>query len=231
MTRPLIGITLDWQESGTFSKRPHYALRETYFHAVWAAGGVPVGLPLHAESVEACLAKVDGVVIPGGDYPTPSSWYKDPHNLTASHPRVEIDMLFITRALALDKPLLAICAGFQELAVAGGGHLYWKVSQSLQSPIDHRTGNPAARHSLKIAPGSLLARAVAAERIEVNSAHFEGVADTGGAVASAWADDGLVEAIEIPGKKFALGVQWHPERMGDDIPSRKLFEALTHAAE
>lgn len=230
--RPLIGITLDWQEQGSYSTRAHYALRQHYFDAVWAAGGLPVAIPLNPNAIGEYLARVGGLVIPGGDYPTPSSWYADPHNLVVSHPRVEVDMLFLNAALDADMPLLAICAGFQELTVAMGGKLHWRIAQKVKNPERHREiPLEKAAHALEIAEGSLLHRLVGKTRMDINSHHYEGLADPGRALVSGQAPDGVVEAIEVPGKRFALGVQWHPEMFtAEGCDDRKLFEGLVAAA-
>ncbi|HEX2859433.1 MAG TPA: gamma-glutamyl-gamma-aminobutyrate hydrolase family protein [Alphaproteobacteria bacterium] len=231
MKRPLIGITLDWQETGSFSKRPHYALRQAYFDAVWAAGGQPVGLPLQADGSNGYLKLVRGLVIPGGDYPTPSSWYEDPHKLEVNHPRVDVDMAFIKAALEMDLPLLAICAGYQELAIAMGGRLAWKITQTVENPLPHRKVSLDKRaHEVKLKKGTLLREIMGQATIETNSHHFEGVVKAGKAVVCGKAPDGIIEAIEVPGKKFAIGVQWHPEMYHEET-DRKLFEAFVKAAQ
>jgi putative glutamine amidotransferase len=231
MGRPLIGITLDWQQEGSFSRRPHYALRQAYFDAVWAAGGRPVGLPLQADGMNGYLKLVKGLVVPGGDYPTPSSWYEDPHNLVVDHPRVEVDMGFIQAALELDKPLLAICAGYQELAVAMGGKLAWRIAQTVKDPLPHRKISlDKCAHQVKVKKDTCLRHVMGQAVIETNSHHFEGVVKPGKAVVCGKAPDGIIEAIEVPGKKFAIGVQWHPEMYREET-DQKLFKAFIDAAQ
>ena len=212
-SRPLIGIVLDWQERGSFSPRPHYAVRDGYFSCVWQAGGMPVGLPLMEETLAETLARVDGVLIPGGDYPSPSRWYDDGHGLVDEHPRTILNETLIRELVARDMPLLGICAGHQELIAALGGKLHWKVSKSVPGAGEHREVDLAeTAHTVKVAEGTLLRKLVGAAEIKVNSHHNEaGKTLNGGLICSGVAPDGVIEAAELPGKKFVLGVQWHPE--------------------
>lgn len=229
--RPVIGILMDWQAKSSFSPRPHYAIRDGYFSAIWDAGGLPVGLPLLESAGNDYLNHVDGVVIPGGDYPSPSRWYGDNHGIKDEHPRSIVNEQMLRDLLLLDKPFLAICAGHQELAAATGGLLYWKVKESLPGAGNHRVDAlEATSHSVEVVPGTLLHRLVKAERFEVNSHHHEAVRSLGnGIVVSGRAPDGVIEAIEVPGKRFALGVQWHPE-FGLTEADHALFTGLVEAA-
>lgn len=223
---------MDWQEKGSFSPRPHYALRESYFKAVWAAGGLPVGIPLLEEAFEGgILDNVAGVVIPGGDYPSPGRWYGDAHGGSEEeHPRTVLNERVIVRLLAANKPLLAICAGHQELCAATGGLLWWRVKESVEGAMDHRGGDPnQVAHKIKVAPGSLLHALVKADEIGVNSHHHEAVRHVGeGLAVCGTAPDGVIEAIEVPGKTFALGVQWHPEFLLSE-GDRMIFQGFVEA--
>lgn len=229
--RPVIGILMDWQMKGSFSPRPHYAIRDSYFAAVWDAGGLPIGLPLIETSGTDYLCHVDGVVVPGGDYPSPSRWYGDAHGIADEHPRSVVNEQMMRDLLLLDKPFLAICAGHQELAAATGGLLYWRVKESLPGAGDHRGVDPTVPcHGVDVVPGTLLHKLVGTARIEVNSHHHEAVKTLGeGLVVSGKAPDGVIEAVEVPGKRFALGVQWHPE-FGLSEADHALFVGLVEAA-
>ena len=229
--RPVIGILMDWQVKGSFSPRPHYAIRDSYFAAIWDAGGLPIGLPLLETAGMDYLKHVDGVVVPGGDYPSPSRWYGDAHGITDEHPRSIVNEQLIRDLLLLDKPFLAICAGHQELAAATGGLLYWRVKESLKGAGNHRGLDPSVpTHSVNVVPGTLLHKLVKAESIEVNSHHHEAVRSLGdGVVVSGRAPDGVIEAVEVPGKRFALGVQWHPE-FGLSEADHALFVGLVEAS-
>lgn len=229
--RPVIGILMDWVEKGSFSPRAHYAIRESYFKAVWGAGGLPVGLPLLDEALADYLPGVQGVLIPGGDYPSPSRWYGDEHGIGDEHPRTIVNERLIRDLLALNMPLLAICAGHQELCAATGGLLWWRVAESVPGALNHRGGDPEKpTHDVKVAPGTLLHALVKSDVVSVNSHHHEAVRSVGeGVVVCGASPDGVIEAIEVPGKKFALGVQWHPEFLLSEA-DRMIFQGLVSAA-
>jgi putative glutamine amidotransferase len=229
--RPAIGIVLDWQATGSFSPRPHYAIRDSYFAAVYDAGGLPIGLPLLESAVGDYLSHVQGVVIPGGDYPSPSRWYADGHGIPDEHPRTVVNENLVREVLKTQIPLLAICAGHQELAAATGGLLHWRVSQAVPGATSHRSTSPVqVAHDVHITKGTLLHRLVGSDTIQVNSHHNEAVKSLGeGLVISGTAPDGVIEAIEVPNHPFALGVQWHPE-FGLTEADHALFTGLVAAA-
>jgi putative glutamine amidotransferase len=228
--KPTIGILMDWQAKGSFSARPYYAIRDSYFQAVWDAGGLPIGLPLLETSGTEYLQHVDGIVVPGGDYPSPSRWYGDGHGIPDEHPRTIVNEQMIRDMLLLDKPFLAVCAGIQEMAAATGGLLYWDVVKAREGSMDHRK-HPAEEfgHDVEVVAGTLLEKLVGAGPIQVNSRHNEAIRLLGdGVLVSGVAPDGVIEAIEIPGKRFALGVQWHPE-FGLSEADHALFVGLVEA--
>ncbi len=231
MMRPAIGIVLDWQATGSFSPRSHYAIRDSYFAAVYDAGGLPIGLPLLESAVTEYLPRIQGVVIPGGDYPSPSRWYADGHGIPDEHPRTVVNENLVRELLKTKIPLLAICAGHQELAAATGGLLHWRVAQAVPGATNHRSTSPTeVAHAVQVTPGTLLHRLVGAEVIHVNSHHNEAVKSLGaGVVVSGLAPDGVIEAIEVPAHPFALGVQWHPE-FGLTESDHALFIGLVAAA-
>ena len=232
---PLIGITLDYQESGSFSKRPHYAVRTAYFDAVAAAGGLPIGIPHLAQSLPDYLQRIDGLVVPGGGFATPEAWYVDPEEpkAYADSPRAAFDIAIIEGALAQDLPLLGICAGMQELACVKGGRMTRNVHKFHNTTVDHKNGRPDQfAHDVVVEKGSRLASIVGAGRLPVNTAHVEAIVSVPAPVkVTARSPDGVIEAIELPEHKFAIGVQWHPEFFLEEAsPHRALFEALVKAA-
>lgn len=229
--RPRIGIMMDWQAEGSFSPRPHYAIRESYFHAVWAMGGLPIGLPLLEAAQSELLATVQGIVVPGGDYPSPSRWYGDGHGIGDEHPRTVLNEALIRDLLARNMPFLGICAGMQELVAATGGLLHWRVAESVPNPAPHRSIPPTEiAHPVRVQVGTLLHRLTGQDAITVNSHHNEGVKTLGaGLQVAATAPDGLIEAVEVAGHPFALGVQWHPEFLLTEA-DRVVFEGLIAAA-
>jgi len=215
--RPIIGVTLDAEEPGGYSKLPWYALRKNYFSALAAAGALPVALPHHAELAEAYLDEIDGLLITGGAFDVDPSLYGggDTHpTVTLKAGRTDFELAVTRGALARDLPVLGICGGQQLLAVALGGTLIQHIPDSIQTSIEHEQPNPRDQpgHDIAIAPDTLLARIIGRPRMAVNSAHHQAVATPGhGALVNALAPDGVVEGVEHPGRRFALGVQWHPE--------------------
>jgi len=215
--RPIIGVTLDAEEPGGYSKLPWYALRQNYFSALAEAGALPFALPHHAGLADAYLDEIDGLMVTGGAFDVDPGLYGG----GAPHPTVILKAartafeLAVTRgALARDMPVLGICGGEQLLAVALGGTLIQHIPDSVPNALPHEQPNPRTEpgHGIAVAPGTLLARIVGRERMAVNSAHHQAVATPGeGAVVNARAPDGVVEGVEHAGYRFALGVQWHPE--------------------
>jgi putative glutamine amidotransferase len=139
--------------------------------------------------------------------------------------RDDLELALVEAAAAADLPLLGVCRGMQVMAVASGGAL----EQHLPDVVGHAGHCPApgqyGTHAVRLGEGSVL-RQVLGEQVDVPTYHHQGVRDHPGYVATAWADDGVVEAIEAPSARFRVGVQWHPE-VGSDP---RLFEALVRAA-
>lgn len=233
--RPLIGVLMDHAEEGSFSSRPHYALRVAYFEAIRTAGGLPVGLPYLADEIDAYLDRIDGLVIPGGFYPFPAAIYGRPAPADETvHPRHAFEAELTRAALDRDMPILGVCAGMQVLAAAEGALLVPSLRDEDDTLYDHLNGQPAEQttHPIRIEPGTLLHRIVGAERMAVNSAHNEALKTAPETlVVNARAPDGVVEGIELPAHHFALGVQWHPEFfLTEGDPNRRIFEALVTAS-
>jgi putative glutamine amidotransferase len=233
-SRPVIGVTLDAEEPGGYSKLPWYALRKNYFSAIAAAGGLPVALPHQAELAEAYLAEIDGLVVTGGAFDVdPALYGGGPAHptVTLKEGRTDFELAVTQGALARGIPVLGICGGQQLLAVALGGTLIQHIPDSIEAALEHEQPNPRDQpgHLIAIAPDTLLARIVGRERMAVNSAHHQAVASPGaGAVVNATAPDGVVEGVEHPGYRFALGVQWHPEYAVDPADPL-IFEAFVKA--
>jgi putative glutamine amidotransferase len=217
MKRPLIGVTLDAEPAGGWSRLPWYALRQNYFSAVVAAGGLPVALPHHPELAVDYLDAIDGLLVTGGAFDVdPALWGGGaPHpKVTLKPGRTDFELAATRAALGRDMPVLGICGGQQLLAVALGGTLIQHIPDEVPGALAHEQPNPRTEpgHEVAVTAGTLLARIVGGSRMAVNSAHHQAVATPGaGAVVNAVAPDGVVEGIEHPGHRFALGVQWHPE--------------------
>lgn len=216
-TRPVIGVTLDCEPAGGWSKLPWYAIRQNYFSALIEAGALPVGLPHHPEIAADYLATLDGLLITGGAFDVdPALWGEEPVHpkVTLKPGRTDFELAAARAALARDMPVLGICGGQQLLAVAFGGTLIQHIPDAVPDALPHEQPNPRTEpgHEVAIAGDTLLARITGRARMAVNSAHHQAVAAPGaGAVVNARAPDGVVEGVEHPGHRFALGVQWHPE--------------------
>ncbi len=237
MTRPLIGLTLDCEPAGGWSRLPWYALRQNYFSAVVEAGGLPVALPHEPALALDYLGRLDGLLVTGGAFDVdPALWGNEAlHPKAALKPgRTDFEVAATRAALAKDMPVLGICGGQQLLAVALGGTLIQHIPDEAPSAIAHEQPNPRTEpgHEIRVEPGTLLARVTGAARMAVNSAHHQAVrAVPDGVVVNARAPDGLVEGIESVRHRWALGVQWHPEYAvdrADPLILRGFVEACRH---
>lgn len=226
---------LDYEPSGSFSKRPYHAVRTAYFDAVHGAGGLPVAIPYVNGAIGDYVNLCDGLITPGGEYRFPEDWYGGPPPSEADiPPRARFEIGLTRAALDGDKPILGICAGMQVMAGVLGGTFFEDVRTEIDTAIDHLNEKPAEEiaHQVAVTAGSLLHRVLGSDEIGVNTAHKEALKEVpDGVVVNAVAPDGVVEGIEIPGKRFALGVQWHPEFFLDPAgPHFALFRALVDAA-
>jgi putative glutamine amidotransferase len=232
--RPLIGVTLDSEQPGGYSKYPWYALRQNYADAIAEAGGLPVALSHHADLAAETLARLDGLVITGGAFDVDPALYGagERHgSVTLKEGRTAAELALVNGALARGMPVLGICGGQQLLAVALGGTLIQHIPDSVPNALAHEQPNPRHEpgHAVAITPGTLLNRIVGATEMRVNSAHHQAVRAAGPhAVVNAVAPDGVIEGIESPRHRFALGVQWHPEFRIDPGDAR-IFAAFIAA--
>ena len=213
--RPLIGIPMRIE-----LPTDRFYLSRHYSEAVEAAGGVPLHISLipRPEYIAAAIEHLDGILLPGSDSDVdPLRYGREPHPaLGHVHPiKDETDLLVIETAEKLGIPIFAICFGMQVLNVARGGTLIQDIAAQTQSIIKHEQGVPRDRvsHRVSFLEDSLLARLAHGDSAAVNSHHHQAIETVGrGLVGTAWASDGLVEAVEDPSPDhFALGVQWHPE--------------------
>jgi putative glutamine amidotransferase len=237
MAAPLIGITT----SVTVDKVPERAyVNGTYIRAVQAAGGIPLLLTPHfTPEVQAALwQRLDGLVLTGGGDIAPARFGEAPHPAVAdvSPARDELEIGLTQRAVADDVPLFAICRGVQVLNVALGGTLVQDLPSEWPNALPHSQKAPRHEpsHAVKVmGEGTRLGRVLGALEIEVNSMHHQAIKRLGkGLREVAWAPDGVIEGVEMPGEeRFVLGVQWHPEELvGHDQAARNLFAAIVDAA-
>lgn len=239
--KPVIGITpspiVETSASGTHER---YAIAASYVDAVLAAGGVPVVLPPQDDHAEALLGLVDGLLFSGGADLDPAIYGdREVHPKTYDvHPlRDRFELALIREAIARDIPTFCICRGIQLLNVARGGTLYQDVSDQFDAGLPHRQQDAGflhheSSHAVSAAPNSALARAYRTTTIPVNSYHHQAVKDVApGLAITGHAEDGLVEAVELPDKAFVVGVQWHPEMMFREHPEHLApFRSLVEAA-
>ncbi len=235
MAQPVIGLTLDYEQPGGYSKLPWYALRENYCAAVARAGGLPILLPHEPDQVTSYLALLDGIVITGGAFDVDPALFGATtrhEKVTTKDRRTAFELAITRAALAADKPVLGICGGQQLLNVALGGTLVQHIPDEISGALAHEQPNPRteAGHTVAVVAGSLLHRITGMRELPVNSAHHQAVkAVAPGMIVDATAADGVIEGIEDPGRRFCLGVQWHPEYAispGD----LSIFDAFIQAA-
>jgi putative glutamine amidotransferase len=217
MSDPVIGLTLDSEAPGGYSKFPWYALRQNYAGAVVAAGGLPVMLAHEVDAVARYLDLVDGLIVTGGAFDVDPAHFGDRNRhptVVLKEERTEFELHVTRQALERDMPVFGICGGQQLLNVALGGTLVQHIPDAVKNALAHEQPNPRdeAGHTVAITPGTLLHQLVGADELAVNSAHHQAVKEVApGAVVDALAPDGVIEGIEDRRYRFCLGVQWHPE--------------------
>jgi len=234
--RARIGITLDSEDAGGYAQLPWYALRQNYCDAIRVAGGLPLALPHQADAVEDYLDALDAVVITGGAFDVdPALFGAASRHATVKlkAARTAFEYALVKGALDRDMPILGICGGQQLLAVVLGGSLVQHIPDEIPGAIAHEQPNPRTEpgHRVSAVPGSLLAKAAGMSEFAVNSAHHQAVKTVGdGVLISGVAPDGVIEAIEVPSRRFVLGVQWHPE-YHIDAADGAILRAFVAAAE
>lgn len=213
--RPIIGIPCryNWNTS-------YYELRETYSEALYAAGGIPLLLPLipEPEFIESVMAHVDAICLSGAvNDVDPLRYGREPKPLLGPvvPRRDETDLMLLAAAEARHLPVLAICFGIQSLNVYRGGTLIQDVESEVKGSLKHMQGDLFWRrsHSINITEDSLIAKLAESTHTTVNSHHHQAIDVVGRDLEPiAWAPDGVIEAvINTRADQFVLGVQWHPE--------------------
>jgi len=182
-----------------------------------------------AESARALVASIDGLLLTGGGDVAPGRYGAHPvaETTNVDPARDDFELALVEAAFERSLPVLAICRGMQLLNVALGGSLVQHVPAATGSVHDHVDRYAEAVHKVRIDPDSHLAEALGVVSAEVNSIHHQAVERAApGARAVAWAPDGTVEAIEIPGRPHVVAVQWHPELLEDWPEQQGLFRQL-----
>jgi putative glutamine amidotransferase len=234
MSQPVIGLTLDSEEPGGYSKLPWYALRQNYCSAVAQAGGLPMLLPHEPDRAEAYLDRLDAVIVTGGAFDVDPALFgaatRHP-TVTTKDRRTGFELALARGALARDMPVLGICGGQQLLNVALGGTLIQHIPDAVADALPHEQPNPRTEpgHTVRVISGTLLRRICGSDELAVNSAHHQAVEAVGPeVVVDAVAPDGVIEGIEAPRHRFCIGVQWHPEYLISTGDAR-IFQALVAA--
>lgn len=229
---PRVGIPLCLDDRGRWrpGRRYHY-LEASYAESLDRAGALAVYLPARAD-VGLLLDAIDGLLVPGGDDLPPPRPLPDGVDLDlVPAEQLAFDHALVSGALARGLPVLGICYGMQLLALACGGELHYHLPSDLPEAGEHRLEEPEGRHPLRVAPDSRLAALIGADPGPVNSLHRQGVARAGRELRScAWADDGVIEAVERAEGALCLGVQWHPEKLPGPA-SERLFHGFVAACQ
>jgi putative glutamine amidotransferase len=235
---PLIGIATALERARwSYWDQQAALLPRSYVDAVQRAGGIALMVPPDAAAVQRpddVLDVLDGLMLTGGADIDPAAYGAAAHPETSGTvpERDAAEIALVRRALERDLPVLGICRGMQLINVALGGTLHQHLPERFGHHEHRRKPGTfeGADHDVRLAPGSLAARAAGEERHGTKSHHHQGIAEVGdGLVVSGWsALDELPEAIELPDRRFALGVQWHPEA---DLRSRLIAALVAAAAE
>jgi len=211
---------------------------QSYVQAVMQAGGVPVLIPsmIAEDGWDALYSRLNGILFSGGGDIGLEYSPGDPHPRIndVELDRDSVEFKLIQASASDGKPFLGICRGCQVLNVALGGTLYTHIHDQLPDALDHAyPGNlrTVLVHEVKVEEGTRVAEVMGEPILNVNSLHHQGVKDIAPSLRVAGhAPDGLVEAIELPDHPFGIGVQWHPEWLTDQEPTRNLFRKFVEAA-
>ncbi|TDQ67117.1 putative glutamine amidotransferase [Maritalea mobilis] len=223
---PKIAILLDENTSDGGSR---YELGKNYVEAIVRAGGQPFGLFFTPALLAGAVNEFDGLLCPGGRFVYPDDFYaQDWTSNSPASDRLETERQLVEDFLAADKPVFGICAGMQLLACIRGAKMTPDLVKT--EKVDRHDG-PDLAHAVNIEPGTKLAQITGASTFNVNSLHREALVSCPDNVSiSARATDGIIEAIELPGQKFAVGLQWHQEKFcTQDHPGNAVFSAFVDA--
>jgi putative glutamine amidotransferase len=226
--RPVVGITT-YRETARWGvwDCPAVLVPADYVRQVSAAGGIPVLLPPIPDDVEV-LGRLDAVVLAGGADVDPERYgaERSPRSGPAAVDRDEAELALLEAAVSRDLPVLAVCRGLQLLTVLRGGSLVQHLPDVVGNDAHVPSPGTYGDNAVRIAPGSRLAGLLGTKAVWACH-HHQAVDRLGeGLTAVAWAEDGTVEAAELDGARFVVGVQGHPE-VGDDA---RLFEGLVEVA-
>ena len=234
MKKPLIGLTPAHDiESGDVKARP------TYMQALKAAGAIPVVMPLvtSEEDLKQLSQELDGFLFTGGPDVHPFLFGEETqaHCGNVSPARDQMELSMLPMIMELRKPVLGICRGIQVLNIALGGNIWQDIPSQVTREFPLAHSQPfhydMPCHTVSLTKGSHLAQISGSSSIEVNSMHHQAVKDVAsGLIASAYSTDHLIEAVEMPGYPFFIGVQWHPEYLWEKkTEAFRLFQTFVNA--
>jgi putative glutamine amidotransferase len=236
-TRPVIGLNVDYVPPGK-ATRPHLRLNVGYAESVFAAGGMPVLMPILGLETEigAFLDRMDGFVLTGGLDLDPRKQGLPRHASIQPMPerREDHDRALVRLLLRRQMPMLGIGVGMHQINVACGGSLYMHLPEDLPRSMPHRDTSCEGphRHLVNLKTGTRLDEVYGGGELRVNSNHHQAVKQPAARFrVAAVAPDGVIEAIEsIDNGWFCVGVQWHPEADSASALDLQLFEALVQAS-
>lgn len=234
MAKPLIGIT-------TFNGRNDYGrlisgVQHTYIRAVAQGGGIPILIPaiLDEEDRDGLYSRLQGVLFSGGGDIAIKYFTGEDHPKIAGvdDDRDVAELSLLKQSVEDGKPFLAICRGVQVMNVALGGTLYTHIPDQFQTALKHEQDEfTTIAHPVNIDETSRMAEIFGETLLQVNSLHHQGLKDVASSLrVVGHAPDGLIEAVELPGHPYAMGVQWHPEWLTDQPVMRRLFKSFVDAA-
>lgn len=216
MKKPIIGITLDNEMPGNYSKFPWYAIRDNYLHSIEKFGGIPFPLHHSKKNVRNISNLLDGLIITGGNFDIDPDTYGEKSNgaRISKNNRTLFEISICKIFLKSLKPILGICGGEQLLNVACGGTLIQDIKRKKRGSLNHEQKNPRdeTSHLVNIIKHTQLRKILKKNKIMVNSAHHQAVDKLGkNLIISGLAEDKIIESIEHISHPWCVGVQWHPE--------------------
>src|SRR5512140_564478 len=225
MNSPLIGITTP--HISLSAPVPSAGVSETYIQSVRRAGATPVLIPpgLKGAELETLRTRLDGVLFTGGGDIDPQQFAGKPHarvyDIDPERDSLEIEL--VRMAAQSDWPFMGICRGIQVINVALGGTLYTDIADQHPGAQRHdwypNIPRDTLAHPVQVQAGSCLAQILGGTQVQTNSLHHQAIEKAAPSVQTvATAPDGIIEAVELPGHRFGLGVQWHPEWLQDYSP-------------
>ena len=215
-TKPIIGITLDNENPGHYSKFPWYAIRANYLHTIEKLNGIPFPLFHSMNNVNDILNIIDGIIITGGNFDIEPSLYGhlNQNSRNKKNLRTNFEIELFNKSFLKKIPILGICGGEQVINVALGGTLIQDIKSLKKKTLEHEQLNPRdeTSHKVFIEQKSFLQKIIKKKIINVNSAHHQSVDKLGrNLICSGKSSDGIIESIESNKHKWCIGVQWHPE--------------------